>query len=199
MSSLWIKVSKKLLTSFLIGCSKVFYDGAWLNSASVGSWVIRFVWWRSFPRNAWRVEWNSRRTSAGLCHSPSSAGAWSAAKGPYPFWSSFFHRQSRGPYQKWSPPLARANIEIFFSDERADFGLWWACWEWLGKLWPTSERPSCDGSWEPCRSLPSPSLRDRADRPAAWGRSLCLFLVFERSVSRLSNGNVGHPDWCHSE
>ena len=48
----------------------------------------------------------------------------------------FFRRQSRGPCQRWSPPLASANIEIFFSDERAefidfdegaDFGLWWAC------------------------------------------------------------------------
>ena len=28
----------------LICCSKAFYDGAWLNSASVGSLVIRFVW-----------------------------------------------------------------------------------------------------------------------------------------------------------
>ena len=108
-------VSKKLPTSFLTCCSKAFYDGALLDNASVGSWVIRFVWWRSFPRNAWRVEWNSRRTSACPCHSPSSAGAWSAAKGPYPFWSSFFHRQSRGPCQRWSPPLARANIEIFLA------------------------------------------------------------------------------------
>ena len=39
---------------------------------------------------------------------------------------------------RWSPPLARANIEIFFSDdhsefidfdEGANFGLWWAFWE----------------------------------------------------------------------
>jgi len=136
-------VSKKLPTSFLICCSKAFCDEAWLDSASVGSWVIRFGWWRSFPRNAWRVEWNSRRTSAGPYHSPSSAGAWSAAKGSYPFWSSFFHRQSRGPCQRWSRPLARANIEIFFSDERtefidfdegAGFGLWWACRECLGSL-----------------------------------------------------------------
>ena len=112
-------VSKKLPTSFLICCSKAFYDGAWLNIASVGSWAIRFVWWRSFPHNAWRVEWNFRSSSACPCQSPSSASAWSAAKGPYPFWSSFFHRQGRGPCQRWSTPLARANIEIFFSDERA--------------------------------------------------------------------------------
>ena len=136
-------VSKKLPTSFLICCSKAFYDGALLDNASVGSWVIRFVWWRSFPHNAWYVEWNFRRPSACPCHSPSSANAWSAAKGPYRLWSSSFHRQSRGPCQRWSPPLARANIGIFFSDERAEFvdfdegagfGLWWACWECLGSL-----------------------------------------------------------------
>ncbi|MDG2198221.1 MAG: hypothetical protein P8O70_15340, partial [SAR324 cluster bacterium] len=51
--------------------------------------------------------------------------------------------QSRGTCQRWSPPLARANIETFFSDQRAEFiefderagfGLWWACWECLGSL-----------------------------------------------------------------
>ena len=50
----------------------------------------------------------------------------------------FFHKQSRGPCQRWILPLARANIEIFFSDERAEFidfdegagfSLCWACWE----------------------------------------------------------------------
>ena len=30
-------VSKKFPTSFLICCSKAFYDGAWLDNASVGS------------------------------------------------------------------------------------------------------------------------------------------------------------------
>ena len=56
---------------------------------------------------------------------------------------SFFRRQSRGPCQRWSLRLARAKIEIFFSDqslefidfdEGAGFGLWWACWEYLGSL-----------------------------------------------------------------
>ena len=159
-------VSKELPTSFLICCSKAFYDGALHDSASVGSWVIRFGWWRSFPRSAWRVEWNSRRTSACPCHSQSSAGAWSAAKGPYQFWSSFFHRQSRGPCQRWSPPLARANIEIFFSDERAelidfdegaDFGLCWACWEWLGILdQPAGDRLVMDAENPADRSHPHP-------------------------------------------
>jgi len=108
-------VSKKLPTSFLICCSKAFYDGALLDNACVGNWVIRFVWWRSLMRSAWRVEWNSRSSSACPCHNPSSAGAWSAAKGPYRFWSSFFRRQSRGPCQRWSLPLARANIGIFLA------------------------------------------------------------------------------------
>ena len=67
------------------------------------------------------------------------------------------------------------------------------------QLVPTSERPSCDGSRELCRSLASPSLRDRVDRPVAGGLDLCLVVVSERSVGRLGNGSVGHPDWCHSE
>jgi len=114
-------ISKKLPTCFLICCSKAFYDGAWPDNTWVGSSVIRFGWGRSFPRNAWRVGWNSRRPSASLCHSPSSAGAWSATRELYRFWSSFFHRQSLGPCQRWSPPLSRANIGTFFSDESAEF------------------------------------------------------------------------------
>ena len=84
------EVSKKLPTSFLICCSKAFCDEVWLDSASVGSWVIRFGWWRSLMRNAWRVEWNSRRTSACPCQSQSSVGAWSSAREPLRFWSFLF-------------------------------------------------------------------------------------------------------------
>ncbi len=90
----------------------------------------------------------------------------SAAKGPYPFCSSFFHRQSRGPCQRWSRPLARANIEIFFSDERtefidfdegADFGLWWAGWECLGSLdQPARDRLVVDPENSADRSHPHP-------------------------------------------
>ena len=68
-----------------------------------------------------------------------------------------------------------------------------------GQLGPTSERPSCDGYQELGRSLASPFLRDRVDRPVARGWDLCLVVVFERSVGRLGNGSVGRPDWCHSE
>ena len=71
-----------------------------------------------------------------------------------------------GPCQRWSPPLARANIEIFFSDERAefidfdegaDFGLWWACWECLGSLdQPARDRLVMDPENPADRSHPHP-------------------------------------------
>ena len=105
------------------------------------------------------------------------------------------------------PPLARANIWIFFSDERAEFidfdegvglGLWWAGGECLGGLY----QPARDGLvMDPklCRSLASPSLRDRVDKPVAGRRDLCLVVLLERTVGRLGNGSVGRPGWCHSE
>ena len=55
----------------------------------------------------------------------------------------------------------------------------------LGQLVTTSERPSYDGCREPGQWLASPSLRDRVDRPVAWGLDLCLVVLFERSVGRL--------------
>ena len=73
-------------------------------------------------------------------------------------------------------PLARANIEIFFSDERAefincderaDFGLWWVCWEWLGSLDQTARDRLVMNPENAADRLQAPSLRDRADRPVA--------------------------------
>ena len=81
-----------------------------------------------------------------------------------------------GPCQRWSPPLSRANIWTFFADKAAEFidfdegaglCLRWVYWECLGNLHqPARESLGMDLE-NPADSLASPSLLDRADRPAA--------------------------------